>query len=572
MSRLAVSLGKSSFVARRRRLVSARTVLVAVFAVLAILPLVVALAGSFQDASGHFTLAGWHTLVTEPRLAGALRNTVTLTLATQSISMVVGVALAWLIGRTDLPGRDTLEFAFWVSFFLPALPVVQGWTLLLDPHYGLLNQWLMKALSLSTAPLDIYSWGGIVFAHLVTTTVSAKVMMLAPAFQAMDARYEEAALSAGDSRWRAFRRITLPILMPSIVVAAMLGVVYALQSFETELVLGAPRRIDVYSTVIYDLTRADPVDFAGAFALGNVVVVVTLALAWLARRRGGPAARHVTVSGQSISRPLPLGRWRWPLCIVVSVIALMLTVLPLGFLIASSTMTRFGFFALAAPWTGAHWRSVVQDSSFFDALRNTIVFACGSAAVAVLLSVALGYAIVRVPGRMSRLLELSTWIPSSIPGVLFSLAWLWLILKSGIGGLYGSTFSLVIVTALAWITLSVQLMRTQLLQLSPQLEEAGLVGGASRWKVLYTIVVPLCSRAIVVVAVMVFVSAVRDVGHIALLTSGDNQPLSILQLGLITEGRSEAAAVVGVILAALCVCAAFAARRLNRPTGPTRLR
>lgn len=535
---------------------------VLVFAALALLPLAAALHGSFEGAVSGYALDGWRTLVSEPKLLGALRNSVVLTIVTQVIAMTLGIAVAWLLGRTDLPGKGWLEVAFWISFFLPSLAVVQGWTLVLDPHYGLLNRWLMAGFGLEKAPLDIYSWGGIVFAHLATTTVSAKVMMMTPAFQSMDTRLEEAAIVAGDSRLQVLRKVTLPVLAPAILVAGLLGVVYALQSFETELVLGAPRNLDVYSTVIYNLTRSDPIDFAGAFAIGNVIVVITVLFAWVSRR-SGKAGQHVTVSGQSRTQPMPLGAWRWPLAVAVGALALLLTAVPLVFVVLSSFMTRFGFFNLRPTWTLAHWHSVLTDSIFTSALRSTLTFAAGSAVLAVVLSLLVAYSIVRSRRWGRGLLELSSWIPASIPGVLFSLAWLWLILRSGADWLYGSTFSLVVVMAMAWITLAVQLIRSQLLQISPQLEEAARIAGASNARTLFTIVVPLCARTLVVVAVMVFVSAVRDVGHIALLTSSDNQPLSILQLGLMTEGRSEAAAVIGVILAAITVVAAIAARKLG---------
>jgi iron(III) transport system permease protein len=117
--------------------------------------------------------------------------------------------------------------------------------------------------------------------------------------------------------------------------------------------------------------------------------------------------------------------------------------------------------------------------------------------------------------------------------------------------------------ALASITLGVQLIRSQLLQLSRELEEAAWISGASTWRAVATIVVPLCARSIVVVAVMTFISAARDISHLSLLVSSDNQPLSMLQLQYIAEGRFEASAVIGVIIAAMAVVAALIARRLG---------
>lgn len=532
---------------------------------LTLLPLLAVIQGSFEsqaEGARAYTLEGWRTLFSEPRILGALGTTLSLTFATQLIAMPLAIGLAWLLGRTDLPGRNWLEFAFWVSFFLPALAVVQGWTLVLDPHNGVINRWLMQAFGLSQAPLNIYSWGGIVFAHLATTTVSAKVMMLTPAFRSMDARYEEAALIAGDSRFKALCMVTLPLLKPALIVTAIMGVIRSLESFEIELVLGAPQRIDVYSTLIYDLTRYDPINFASAFALGLLIVAIMGLLA-IASRRSTRAGHHVTVSGQAKPVVMTLGKWRWPLGILVAGFALLLTVVPLAFLLTSSLMRRFGFFNLEQVWTLEHWRSVVGDPIFLDSLRNTLAIASGSAVFAASLSLVVAYTIVRSRRIGRAVLEFAAWIPFSIPGVLSSLAMLWLILHSGIDWLYGSTLSLIVTVAVASLTLGVQLIRSQLLQINRELEEAAWISGASALRAVLTIVVPLCVRSIVVVGVMAFVSAARDISHLSLLVSSDNRPLSILQLEYIAEGRNEASAVVGAIIALIAILAALVARRLG---------
>ena len=540
-------------------------VLLVGFLGLTLLPLLAVIQGSFEsqiEGAQAFTLQGWQALFNEPRILTALGNTLGLTLTSQLIALPVSIGLAWLLGRTDLPGRGWLEFAFWVSFFLPALAVVQGWTLVLDPNNGLLNRWLMQTFGLSQAPLDIYSWGGIVFAHLATTTVSAKVMMLTPAFKSMDARYEEAALVAGDSRFKALCMVTLPLLKPALIVTAIMGVIRGLESFEIELVLGAPKRIDVYSTLIYDLTRYDPINFASAFALG-ILIVAIMGLLAIASRRSTRQGHHVTVSGQAKTAVMSLGKWRWPLGILVGLFALLLTVVPLAFLVTSSLMRRFGFFNLDKVWTLKHWYSVVGDPIFMDSVINTLTIASGSAAFAATLSLVVAYTIVRSRRAGRALLEFAAWIPFSIPGVLASLAMLWLILHSGIDWLYGSTLSLVLTVGLASVTLGVQLIRSQLLQVNRELEEAAWISGASAWKTVLSIVIPLCARSIVVVAVMAFVTAARDISHLALLVSSDNRPLSMLQLEYIAEGRNEASAVIGVIIALIAICAALIARRLG---------
>ncbi|MFZ4215050.1 ABC transporter permease [Pantoea endophytica] len=541
------------------------SVLVIGFLMVMLLPLLAMVQGSFQSEVSNnqgYTLEGWRALLNQPRMLAAVRNTISLTLVSQIIAFPLSIGLAWLLGRTDLPGRKWLEFAFWISFFLPALAVVQGWTLLLDPHNGVLNRWLMQMFDLQSPPLNIYSWGGIVFAHLATTTVSAKVMMLTPAFQSMDSRYEEAAVLSGDNRFKALLKVTLPLLKPALIVTAIMGVIRSLESFEIELVLGSPKRIDVYSTLIYDMTRYDPINFASAFALGLLIVVIMGGLAYLSRSTS-EKGNHVTVSGQAKSALISLGKWRWVLSGLVTLLALLLTILPLAFLLTSSFMTRFGFFNLTHVWSMANWQSVIDDPMFFSSFKNTLVIALGSGLFAALLSLVVAYVIVRSPRKGRALLEFASWLPFSIPGVLFSLAMLWLILHSGMDWLYGSTISLIITVGLASVTLGIQLIRSQLLQINRELEEAAWVNGSSLIKTVISIVVPLCARSIIVVAVMAFVSAARDISHISLLVSSDNEPLSLLQLQYIIEGRNEASAVVGVIIAAIAILAALVARRMG---------
>lgn len=538
------------------------------FLLVVLAPFAAVLNGSVTEAipgsdTTRFGFEGWARVLGDDRVLAAIGNTLWLAAAAQVIALPLGILLSWLLGRTDLPGRGWLEFAFWVSFFLPVLAVLQGWILLLDPHYGLVNQGLKRLFGV--VPFDLYSSWGIVFAHLATTTVSAKVMMLTPAFQNMDSRYEEAARMAGDGRLATLVKISAPLVLPAIAVTAVMGIIRALESFEIELVLGAPRRIEVYSTLIYSYIRQDPIDTTAASALG-VLVILAMGLLALTSRRLGRRDHHATLSGHSRAAVLTLGRWRWPAFALVAGIALLLTVLPIGFLAASSVMTMFGFFNLDRVWTWGHWASVLGDPVFAQSLRNTLVLCLASSVLAVGLSAAVAYAILR-SRRVGALLDLASWVPFTMPGVLYSLAMLWLILNSGAAALYGTTLSLVLTVALAGTTLGVQLIKANLKQISREMEEAAWIAGAPRWRAMLQIVVPLSVRSIAVVAVMSFVAAARNIGHLSLLVSSDNRPLSILQLEYVVEGRHEAAAVVGVVVVAIAVAAAALARRLGYQLG-----
>jgi ABC-type Fe3+ transport system permease subunit len=170
-------------------------VLILVVGFLVLTPLFLMILNSFQTARPGqpivWGLEGWVKAFNTPGILKAMGNTFTLALARQSISLVVGSFFAWLLARTDIPMKGMLEFFFWLSFFLPALPETMGWILLLDPKYGVLNQGLVNVGIVSQPIFNIYSFWGIVWAHM-GGTISVKVMLLAPAFRNLDAAFEEA--------------------------------------------------------------------------------------------------------------------------------------------------------------------------------------------------------------------------------------------------------------------------------------------------------------------------------------------------------------------------------------------
>jgi len=151
-----------------------------------------------------------------------------------------------LLARTDLPGRGWLEFAFWAAFFLPTLTVTLSWILLLDPEYGLINVALARVLG--RGPFDIYSFWGIVWVHVVTGSLTVKVILLTPAFRNMNAAFEEASYVAGGTTLRTALRITVPLMAPAILSVLLLGTMVSMQTFEVEQVLGLPFRFFVFST------------------------------------------------------------------------------------------------------------------------------------------------------------------------------------------------------------------------------------------------------------------------------------------------------------------------------------
>src|SRR5207247_234831 len=268
---------------------------------------------SFQVAPpgqpAKYGLDGWRAAFGEPGLRAALVNTFKVTLVRQLLSLPLAVLIAWLLARTDLPGRGWIEFAFWAAFFLPPFTVTLSWILLLDPEYGLVNTWLAKLPFAGGRPFNIYSFWGIVWVHIITGSLTVKVILLTPAFRNMNASFEEASRVAGAGGLRTALRITVPVMAPAILSVLLLGTMVSLQTFEVEQVLGLPFRFFVFSTTIYDLlvTRVPRYDAATALAVLVLAAMLPLVFMqqWVTRGR-----RYTTITGQFQNHPHRLGRWR----------------------------------------------------------------------------------------------------------------------------------------------------------------------------------------------------------------------------------------------------------------------
>jgi len=237
-------------------------------------------------------------------------------------------------------------------------------------------------------------------------------------------------------------------------------------------------------------------------------------------------------------------------------------VVPIASVIAGSLMNRFGFFAIAQPWTLQHWQRTLTDSVFTRSLVNTLVTATLAAVIGTLLFSLVAYAIVRLRSAHGRgLLDLLTWVPSVIPGALAGLGILWMFVSVPVfQPFYGTILVLVIAVVMGGVTLATQTFKASLLQLGDDVEEAGRMAGANWLQTYFRIVLPLLAPTLVVVATLKFLFAANATSSIVLLATSETRPLSLLTLDFVNEGLREAAAVVTTIVTLLTTGLALVAR------------
>ncbi len=540
----------------------------------AIAPVIITLVGSFRTSlPGNPTVwgtSGWTSAFSTASVWQAIANTFLLVLMRVPIALLLGSVLAWLVIRTNVRWRRSIEFLIWTAFFLPTLPMAMAWALLLDPKSGWINRILQPVFGLQHGPFNIYSYTGITWVHLVTTTVPAIVLLLGPAFRGLNPVLEESARMSGASLMESFRRVVLPLLAPALTMAGIIALIRSLEGFEVELFLGVPAGIRVFSTKIQELVVYEPPRYAPAMALSVPFVILLIALAlWYQRVVRGRS--YATLTGKLAAAPaVDLGRWRWPATLFCGGFAGLAVLVPTITLVVGSFMEIFGVTNAAGGFgfTTSHWNTVLHDPVFLSSFTTTLLLGIFTAIAGVICFSLIAYIILRTKAAGRQVLDVAAWLPWSIPGILLSLSLLWIYLGFPIlNVLYGSVAGLVIAMLFKEMPGGVNLMKNGIARIGLELEEAAFTSGAGWWELYRRVLLPLLSPTAVTVALFVFVGCVKDISTMILLATPTTRPLSLLVLDYATNGSIENGAVVGVISAAMAIGVAIIGRKLSARAG-----
>src|SRR6266851_320615 len=321
--------------------------LILILCFLTLYPMVMLLYGSLHSTPpgipGEFNLDGYVGLVSAENLV-VLANTVGISLVKTILSLALAVLLAWIIARTDTPGRGVLEVLITLPFFIPPILTATAWAMLGNAQVGTINLvWRWLAGTDSTI-VDVYSYGGVIW-HMMQYSTPFIFLFVVDAFRAMDPALEESSRMSWATRWQTFWRVTFALMLPVTTSAFILSFIRGVESFESAVFFGTPVGIEVITTAIYNsiTQRAQP-DYQFATALSFAALGLMFLLLLLQNRllRG---RSFTTVTGKGYSPNVTrLGRMRW-LTFAIRIVFFALTVaLPIGQLLLSSFFKFFGFY------------------------------------------------------------------------------------------------------------------------------------------------------------------------------------------------------------------------------------
>jgi iron(III) transport system permease protein len=533
-----------------RRLLDPSTLVLLMLAsalvVLVGLPLLKLLGLSLLGPNG-LTLDPLMTAFGRLRHLEALGRSLYIGVAVAIISTLVGVPMAWLVSRSNMPGRNFVTLTVVATFVMPPYLGAVAWMLLGGPNAGWINR-AWEFFGGASKLLNIYSMEGIIFL-IALYSIPFNFIFAKSALDVVSSELEDAASILGASRFVTTVKITLPMIWPAILGGAIIALLESITLFGTPALLGIPAGITVATTQLWQFFEFPPrLDAAAAYSMALIAVTVLLLWMqrWFLRRKAFTA---MTGKGGE-RRPVDLGRWRWPsfaLCMVVATMAVFLPLIVLlqaafakawsrGFSLSNLTLANFDYL-------------LFKNSSAIGSIWNTIWFSAVAASAAVLIALIVAYAQARrlLPG--TGLLQFLCMVPIAIPGIVLAVAF-YATFAPPPFALYGTAAMLILAFMIRSLPVAFINAAATVKALNPEMEDAVRILGGSRAVVMRKVVVPLARGGLIGSWLLVFIAATRELSTAIFLTGPKTKVMSIVMLDLSEEGNFEVLSALGVLLLA----------------------
>ena len=469
-------------------------------------------------------------LVLRERTLGVLVRTVALAATVTMASIAIGVPMAWLTTRSDLPGRRWWTVLGVLPLVVPSY--VGGYAVVaaFGPRGAL--QALLEPLGVTRLP-ELYGFPGAALA-LTLFSYPYVVLSVRGALLRLDPAYEEVGRSLGRGPWRAFFSVTLPQLRPAITAGALLVALYSLSDFGAVSLL----QFDSFTRAIYVQYRAS-FDPTLAAVLALMLVACTAAVLIAESRLRGRARYHGSGGGARRRAGLVgLGAWRWPALAFCSLVVGLAVLVPLG---------TIGFWLVRGLVAGEPLNLVL------DATLNSVVASGLAAGLAVLASLPVAVLAVRHRGRIGGIVERATYAGFALPGIVIGLAFVFVAAR-WLPAIYQTLPLLLLAYLVRFAPEAVGVTRASLLQVSPRIEEAARTLGRRPAAVLREVTVPIIRPGLLAGGALVFLTAMKELPTTILLAPTGFDTLAVRIWSATSEGffaRAAAPALLMVAVAAL---------------------
>ena len=539
--------------------------------------------GELRRVQGHvgdFTLYYWKYILTgklaSAVLWGPLKNSFICGFFTVLVSVPLGSVLAWLMIRTDIPGKKVLGLLVTVPYMIPSWTKALAWLAMFRNSTSGANGFLA---GMGIPVPDWLAYGPIAIVLCMSMHYYAfSYIMVSGALRSINSELEEMGEIQGASKAQILRHITLPLILPSVLSATVMTISKSIGTYGVPANLG--NRIGYYTLATKMRTFIDQGPQAVGYAMSIVLVLLAALIIFSNQRIVGVRKSYATVSGKGGRATLmQLGKAKKPLMVFLMVFLFLAMVVPFFVLIMETfqitTGAGYGLDNLTLyNWIGkegeidkyTNYVGIFRNPNFFSAFWNTIRLTLIASILTAICGQFLGYISSRGRGKWyGDLTEQMVFVPYLMSGIAFSTMYFSMFSRPHLGGLMPSlygTFTLIVLTSVVkHFPFASKSGTANMLSISVELEEAADIAGASFWKRMSSIIVPLAKNGFISGFMLTFISIAKELDLVIIMMTPSTQTMSYLAFTYSQEGYNQMSDAVSVcVLVFILVCYTVANR------------
>jgi iron(III) transport system permease protein len=493
-----------------------------------------------------FSLQNYGEVFTSKRMLKAILNSLLLATGVGAMSVAIGVPMAWAVTRTTMPLRGLMKTLLLVAFTTPHFLGGIAWILLAAPNSGWLNRLYTSVTGGEQGPFNVYSLWGAIFVVGIYSYPYA-FLLTSSALEFVSSEMEEAATVLGAGTFVTTLRITLPLVLPSILSGFILSFLEAIALFGSPTLLLIPARVPIITTEIWQLFQFPPnVELASAFSIS--LILITVVLLWLQRKLLAKKG-YATLTGKGgRKRLLEIGPWKWVFLLFCCLVSTLSLFLPFYMLLRTSLSKAWG-----QPFTPNNMTLQWYDDVLFKlpftklSIFNTLLYSATAAVLAMGIGIAIAYIVNHKLIRGWRILGFLPMIPLAIPGIVIAVGIFASYSRPPLL-LYGTGFILVVAYTTRFIPIAFSNAVDIFKSINPEMELAARNLGATQMSTIQKITVPLVKRGLMGGFMLVFILSVRELSCAILLSSSQTQVMATVLFDLVNEGSFERVAALGVVM------------------------
>ncbi|MBQ1917762.1 MAG: iron ABC transporter permease [Schwartzia sp.] len=542
---------------------------IAVLVVVVAFPVLLILFNAFW-VEDHFNFDGAIMILQQPATYQALKNSLIIAAMSTIGSTIVGTFFAWLVTRTDLPHKKFMKAMFLVPFMLPSFIGAMAWKMLLSPNAGFINQFFMQHLGFTGPIFNIYSYLGISLVEVMYLFPFVFIQVCG-ALERMDPTLEESARISGAGLFTITRKITIPLVLPSILSGALLIMLYSMAHFGTVAVLGIENGIYNIPTLIYERIHQSGGSF-DAIRTGTVlatVLVISAALIIWAQRKILGSGHYQIIGGKSF-RPmeLKLRGLRMPMMIFCFLYIGFTILLPTVVIFLVGSLKTYGLSFSPENLSLDNFKFILFEYAVTrDAIVNSVTLGFTAAIITMFAGVMISYVIVKMKVRGKGILEFLGMLPFSVPGSVIALgvilAW------SGQFGVnfYNTVWIILLAYIARYMAFSLKANSAALEQVHDSLVEASRACGATMWQSLKDIVLPLVKPGMLAAFFLIFLPSLRELTVSIMLYAPTTRTIGVAIYTLNEDGETVISAALAAIALIIIVIGQFIINHFSKKAG-----